>query len=106
MDLFKECRTITPVGQIHKHYDLFNPKTNKDDKNSYTPESCVSLDIRKAYTHAYMKISEIPVFTQFDVWKPYDQKVHDHSKLHGLTLYLLKAKKQNMFFNKTYNLQI
>ena len=51
-----------------------------------------------------MKISEIPVFSQFDVWKPYDQKVHDHSKLHGLTLYLVKAKKQNMFVNKTYNL--
>ena len=60
----------------------------------------MSLDIRKAHTHAYMKISEIPVFTQLNVWKRYDQKVHDHSKLHGLTLYLVKAKKQNMFLTR------
>ena len=29
---------------------------------------------------------------------------HDHRKLHELTLYLVKANKQTMFFNKTYNL--
>ena len=104
MELFKECRTINPVGEINRHYFQYNLHTNKDDKMFYMPEHTVEIDIRKAFTHAFNKIKEIPVFTQFDVWKHYDYMKHDHRKLHELTLYLVKANKQTMFFNKTYNL--
>ena len=104
MELFKECRTINPVGEINRHYFQYNPRTNKDDKMFYMPEHTVEIDIRKAFTHAFNKITEIPVFTQFDVWKHYDYMMHDHRKLHELTLYLVKANKPTMFFNKTYNL--
>ena len=69
MELFKECRTINPVGEINRHYFQYNPHTNKDDKMFYMPEHTVEIDIRKAFTHAFNKIKEIPVFTQFDVWK-------------------------------------
>ena len=41
VEIFKECRTISPTGDINKHYYPYNPKTDKDDKYFYTPEvSC------------------------------------------------------------------
>ena len=104
MDLFKECRTINPVGEINRHYFQHNARTNKDDEMFFMPEHTVEIDIRKAFTHAFNKNKEIPVFTQFDVWKHFDYMKHDHRKLHELTLYLVKANKPTMFFNKTYNL--
>ena len=104
MELFKECRTINPVGEINRHYFQYNSHTNKDDKMFYVPEHTVEIDIRKAFTHAFNKIKEILVFTQFDVWRHYDYMKHHHRKLHELTLHLVKANKPTMFFNKIYNL--
>ena len=104
MELRKECRAINPVGEINRHYFQYNSHTHKDDKTFFMPEHTVEIDIIKAFTHAFNKMKEIPVFTQFDVWKHYDYMKHDHRKLHELTLYLVKANKPTMFFNKTYNL--
>ena len=59
------------------------------------------IDVRKAYTSAFNKIAEIPVFTQFDIWKPFNGDV---SKFHDLTLYLVKPTKRSLFFNKAYTL--
>ena len=58
----------------------------------------MEIDVRKAFTHAFNKITKIPVFTQFDVWKPFDYKKHDYQALHELTLYLVKPKSATMFF--------
>ena len=101
VEIFKECRTIPPTGEINKHYYLYNPKTDKDDKYCYTPEVTTEIDIRKAYTSAFNKIAEIPVFTQFDIWKPFNGSVTD---FHDLTLYLVKPTKRSLFFNKAYTL--
>ena len=46
-------------------------------------------------------MTEIPVFTQFDVWKPY-KKEYKIESFHPLTLYLVKCTGEAMFFNKTY----
>ena len=55
MELFKECRTINPVGEINRHYFQYNPHTNKDDKMFYMPEHAVEIDIRKAFIkHSHM----------------------------------------------------
>ena len=104
MRLTWNCLRNVAVGEKNRHCFQYNPRTNKDDKMFYMPEHTVEIDIRKAFTHAFNKIKEIPVFTQFDVWKHYDYMKHDHRKLHELTLYLVKANKPTMFFNKTYNL--
>ena len=101
VEIFKECRTIPPTGEINKHYYLYNPKTDKDDKYCYTPEVTTEIDVRKAYTSAFNKIAEIPVFTQFDIWKPFNGNVTD---FHDLTLYLVKPTKRSLFFNKAYTL--
>ena len=92
------------MGEINKHYYLYNPKTDKDDKYFYTPEVATEIDVRKAYTSAFNKISEIPVFTQFDIWKPFNDDGNHLTDYHDLTLYLVKPTKRSLFFNKAYTL--
>ena len=112
VEIFKECRTIPPTGEINKQYYLYNPKTDKDDKYCYTPEVTTEIDVRKAYTSAFNKIAEIPVFTQFDIWKPFNgdasaeasRGIRDVTDFHDLTLYLVKPTKRSLFFNKAYSL--
>ena len=95
VEIFKECRTIPLTGETNKHYCLYNPKTDKDDKYFSTPELTTEIDVRKAYTYAFNHIAEIPVFTQFDIWKPLNG---DTSKFHDLTLYLVKPTKRSLLF--------
>ena len=64
----------------------------------------VEVDMRKAYTKSAMEITKIPVFSKFDIWKKYNYAIHDFKKMSSLTLYYVKSKGANMFFNKTYNL--
>ena len=97
MEVFKQCHTIAPCGripQIHYNRDL-----ETDIKTYYLfREHCVEIDRRKAYTWAYNQIVEVPVFCEFDIWKPYDK--HDFN---DLTLYLVRAVEEaKMFFNKPY----
>ena len=99
VDIFKECRTIPPVGERNKQHYICNPKTDKDDKYFYTPEVTTEIDVRKAYTSAFNKIAEIPAFTQFDIWKPFNG---DLSKFHDLTVCLVKPTKKSKFVNKAY----
>ena len=35
----------------------------------------------------FLKMDEKPVFNQFDIWKPYDGKIHEY---HDLTLHYVK----------------
>ena len=43
----------------------------------------------------------MPVFKEFDVWKPY---CDDVNRFGDYTLYLVKACQGNIFFNKKFNL--
>ena len=97
MEVFKQCHTIAPCGRIPRiHY---NREEESDVKTYYLfREHCVEIDRRKAYTWAYNQIVEVPVFCEFDIWKPYDE--HDFN---DLTLYLVRAVEEaKMFFNKPY----
>ena len=102
IQILKECRTIPQVGEINKFYKVFNQRTNKHDNYGFMPDATTEIDVRKAYTHAFNQITEIPVFNQFDIWKQFNYKTHDYSKFHELTLFLVKPKKQALFFNKTH----
>ena len=64
----------------------------------------IELDRRKAYTKSTMDVFEVPVFSEFDIWKKYDYSKNDFNKMNALTLYLVKSKRRNLFFNRTYNL--
>ena len=88
--ILDECRTIVANGRIYGAEDV-----NLNDR--------CSIDIRKASTHSASQIVKIPVFREFDVFKPYDLK-SDFNRLGDYTLYIVKACQGNIFFNKTFNL--
>ena len=91
VEILNECRTIVPNGR-------FKNISEEIEVN----ERC-SIDKRKAFTHAGGQIVKIPVFNEFDVWKPYDLKC-DFRRLGDYTLYVVQACQGNIFFNKRYNL--
>ena len=64
----------------------------------------IELDRRNAYTKSTMDVLEVPCFSEFDIWKTYDYSKNDFNKMNALTLYLVKSKRRNLFFNRTYNL--
>ena len=79
IDFFDECRTTVPTGYF---------------KNNSTNET-VEIDRTKAFTKAFSKITHIPVFTEFDIWKLYQNE-----ELQGLNLYLVEASTGNIFSTK------
>ena len=88
VEILDECRTIVPFGSFkHLHNDV---------------EKC-SIDTRKAFCKAGSDIVKVPVFKEFDVWKPYGDKA-DVNRFGDCTLYLVKACQGNIFFNKKFNL--
>ena len=48
MQIFKECRTISPAGEINKFYKVFNQRTNTYDKYGFMPDTTTEIDVRKA----------------------------------------------------------
>ena len=57
----------------------------------------VELDVRKAFTKAFIDIKRVPVFSQFDEWKPYKGET-----IKNLTLYMVKVDKVSLFFQRTH----
>ena len=88
VEILDECRTVVPFGSF-KHL--------LDDV-----EKC-SIDTRKAFSKAGSDIVKVPVFKEFDVWKPYGDKA-DVNRFGDYTLYLVKACQGNIFFDKKFNL--
>ena len=88
VEILDECRTIVPYGSF-KHLV-------KDT------ELC-SIDKRKAFSKSASDIVKVPVFKEFDIWKPYGDK-SDVNRFGDYTLYLVKACQGNIFFNKKFNL--
>ena len=83
VDILDEYRTIANSGLFAKC-----PK-----------EALSEIDISKAYTAALSKITQIPVFNEFDIFKPYEQQ-----EIKDYNLYIVKVESLSLFFNKTYNL--
>jgi hypothetical protein len=82
--ILDEYRTVVNIGMIQ---DL--PKKTK----------LVEIDRTKAFTAAFMEITKVPVFNEFDIFKPYNNE-----EFKDLSLYVVKAKTPNFFLNKDYNL--
>ena len=91
VEILDECRTIVPHGYLGE--------TRYEVMKGYMDFHPCSIDTRKAFTYACSKIVKVPVFKEFDVWKPYADK-SDVSKFSDYTLYLVKACQGNIFFNK------
>ena len=81
VEILDECRTIVPFGSF-KHLND-------------SVEKC-SIDTRKAFSKANSDIVKVPVFKEFDIWKPYGDK-SDVNRFGDYTLYLVKACQGNIF---------
>jgi hypothetical protein len=57
VDILDEYRTVVPVGILQE------PKT-----------AMIEIDVSKAFTFAFSKIVEIPIFNEFDSFKIYNEK--------------------------------
>jgi len=96
--ILDECRTTANVGFLSKLEGVslsirLRPPT-------IPKSSLVEIDITKAYTAAFIRIQEIPIFNEFDVWLPYAKG----EKLKDLSLYLVEAVSFDLFFNKRFNI--
>ena len=85
MDVLNEYRTIANVGFM---------------RSVRSAEGLVEIDMCKAYTKAFMRIRRVPVFNEFDVFRPYaGQPIED------MCLYIVEGSEGSpLFFNKTRNL--
>ena len=99
LKVLDECRTIVPNGTLLKAKDY----DEKGYELTLWPEYKCSIDTRKAYSYQATKITHIPVFKEFDVWKPYTEK-DDFNRFNNYTLYVVRACQGNIFFNKKDNL--
>ena len=95
--ILDDARTIAPLGMIWREL---------------MPKDIIELDICKAFTKAFMDISKVIVFNQFDVWKACDSNFNIDNH-HELTMYYIKVKylcpsiyinPTRILFNKQYNL--
>ena len=86
IQILKECKTIVPSGKFYKDIPMKKIK---------------EIDINKAFTHAGGSIKYIPKFTQFDVFRPFDEDCST-DQLNNLTLYIVEVYEGNIFFNKKY----
>jgi hypothetical protein len=59
----------------------------------------VEIDISKAYTALFTKIRNMPIFNEFDHFKPYNG-----DKIKNYSLYIVKAHNLSVMFKKRYNL--
>ena len=91
-EIFRQCHSIAPSGNLLQLHD------SRDDMH-------IEIDRSKAYTWAYNQIVEVPVFNEFDIWKPYDYDKRDYKEFGDFGLFLVRAVDEApMFFNKPYML--
>jgi hypothetical protein len=58
MDILFEYHTVANVGFLKKRQ---------------TTHGLIEIDMSKAYTSAFMAIDRVPVFNEFDIFKPYPE---------------------------------
>ena len=73
--VLNETRTVAPLGLL---WDKFNLMRKTE------------IDENKAFTKGFIDITEIPVFSQFDNWKEYNDAIKI-DELHDLTLYYVEV---------------
>ena len=99
IQILKECKTIVPVGEFYK--DASAKASRGSQARDIAGKKIKEIDINKAFTHAGGSIKYIPKFTQFDVFRPFDDE-YSTDQFNNLTLYIVEVYEGNIFFNKKY----
>ena len=89
MIILDNCRTVANVGWLET--GVMSDRLKRE---------LVEIDMTKAYTWAFMQIKNIPIFNEFDQWKPYVAG----GAIKPLNLYLLRNKSLSLVGNKEHTL--
>ena len=84
IDILDEYRTTVPIGMLSSFLDIDN---------------VVEIDISKAFTAAFLKITKVPVFNEFDSFRIYDNR-----SIKDYCLYVIRTSKTSLFLSKTHNI--
>jgi len=84
IDILDNYRTIVPSG-------VLVACSSRDVDLS-------EIDISKAFTSAFSSIERIPIFNEFDTWKPCRGRSFKTYDINELSLYMVKSTKLNLFF--------
>ena len=91
LKIFSMAHSIAPSGYFESIIE---------GKNTH-----IELDRRKAYTKSTMDVLDSALsFLNLIFGKSMIIAKNDFNKMNDLTLYLVKSKVRNLFFNRTYNL--
>ena len=105
IQILKECKTIVPSGRMPDGSMLDGkPSTIVPVGRFYKDiqvKKIKEIDINKAFTHAGGSRTYIPKFTQFDIFRPFDEDCST-DQFNNLTLYIVEVYEGNIFFNKKY----
>jgi hypothetical protein len=91
IQILDEYRTVANIGMLNQLE--VNQKTNEPI------HKMIEIDRSRAYTTAFGEITKVPVFNVFDIFKPYNNE-----EISDYTLYTVRSKSANLFFNKDNNL--
>ena len=105
IQILKKCKTIVPSGRMPDGSMLDGKPSTIVPVGRFYKDVAVrkikEIDINKAFTHAGGSIKYIPKFTQFDIFRPFDEDCST-DKFNNLTLYIVEVYEGNIFFNKKY----
>jgi hypothetical protein len=98
LKILDDCRTVANVGWIKS---LRAQRISRYDPQFMLRErDLAEIDITKAFTGAFMRITAVPVFNEFDLWQPY----LEGEALRNLSLYIVESSEFDLFFNQRHNL--
>ena len=105
IQILKECKTIVPSGRMPDGSMLDGKPSTIVPVGKFYKDVAVKkiteIDINKAFTHTGGSIKYIPKFTQFDIFRPFDEDCST-DQFNNLTLYIVEVYEGNIFFNKKY----
>ena len=97
--MFKVEHKSYYTAQDVEMLDAYRSKPQMGILKKGNKDYMVEIDVRKAYTHTLTQMNEVPVFNEFDRFKPYDGEL-----IQPYSLYIVKAHASYLFFQKTYSL--
>eukprot|EP00438_Fugacium_kawagutii_P013577 Skav212334 [mRNA] locus=scaffold5228:693:3725:+ [translate_table: standard] len=98
LKILNESRTVVPCGLL----------TWDGEK---VPKDIAELDLSKAFTSKFIEIMKIAIFTQFDVWRKFDDTTMDIQQMPDLTMLYVEVPdtgltpyRTKLLLNKKYSI--
>ena len=104
---FKNLKRAILQGRYKSYYseldisilDAYRTVVNSGTFEKTSIEEHAEIDICKAFTHALTQITHLPIFNEFDIFKPYHGE-----EIEPYNVYIVKSNIPNLMLNKEFNL--